>query len=97
MTLEFFLRIGLVHIAQIAIFVLAVRVCRKRKESGFLALTIGLGAQALFALTRLLSMFGMAGVIQPIFGRLYWVELYIPLSLALVGWAMLGRAKNAKA
>jgi hypothetical protein len=90
---EFYLRTGLLHVTQIAIFVLALRVYLKRKETGFLVLAIGLGVHAMLAVVGLLSLLGAGPVFSAVLGKVSSFLLYGPLVLALIGWALLERKK----
>ena len=95
MNTEFYLRTALLHAAQIATFILVLRVYLKRREVGFLVLAIGLGIQEALPLLGLLYMAGAGDVFQPLlFGKLSSIVIYAPLVLTLTGWGLLAKKKE---
>jgi len=91
---EYLLRTSLLYLAHIAIFALSLRVYLRRREGGFLCLTVALGLQAFMALIGLVSLFSVFNLVQLQYAAFHRVMNLSPLILALAGWTLLGRKKN---
>ena len=91
-----YLKLSWLLFAQLASFALTVVVYRKRKETGFLVLSIALGFQAAVGLFGVLARFGLAEAYMAVMkvSAVSWLILYGPTTCVLVGWALLAKKKD---
>ena len=90
-------RLSLAYVANIAMFLLALVVFKKRRENGFLALLVALGLQVIASIfSACYILLRPSGGLSPILMQAWSALTPIGSLISVFGWALLAIRKNEK-